>query len=341
MKRRNAAEILQKYGIQPAGKRFNIDTGGTMRGFLPAPLADQVVDYINELNVMRRVVTTYPMASRRLDIPIIIDQMNAYRAPDGTDAQAQNFTTETFNIEAKKLMVQSLVDREVFEDSQIEVQPRLLQQYARAMANAEENMLTLGDTAHAATAATVAAATEANWFTYDPRTMFDGVWTLAQADATHTRGAAATAVDGGGLDISYTHIQRAVYNLGKYVQNAGNGDIACLVDDWQAGRLKLNDDIKTASLTGLKTSPIISGELAVIFGVPIVEVPKGSNTVAVVIYRPYALFGDRRKIRIETEQVPASDQTRFVASERIAFTYALNEALCAITDLSSPSSSSS
>ena len=71
------------------------------------------------------------------------------------------------------------------------------------------------------------------------------------------------------------------------------------------------------------------------------EVPKGKEDEAILMYRPYAQLGERRKIRIETESVPASDQTRFVASMREDFVYARNEALVPITGLSTSSSSSS
>lgn len=341
MRLRSYKRVLAKAGITGANtKRFNINVGGSMRGFLPKPLANEVIDFISEQNVMRRIVNVFTLPSRRWDKPLIDTQIAAYGAQDGEEALAQNFTTSQLEFNAKKLMVQALIDTEVFEDSQIAVQPKLLEQFAQAMADAEETALTIGDTSLTHTAASLAAATANNLYKGDPRAaLFDGVFTLAQADSTHARGAAATSVSGAGSVLTHEQVNTAIFYLGKYGQNPR--DLVLLVDDWQASRLRVSADIKQVQVTGMNISPIIDGEIGTLHRIPVMQVPKGSESVAVVMYRPYAQLGDRRLVKIESERVPASDQTRFVASERLDFKYMRNEALCAITGLTTGSVSSS
>ena len=314
-------------------KRFNINSGGTVNNFLPAPLAQEFIDFLNDLNVMRKIVNVFTLNSRTLKFPLINSLMSAYYVADGGEVTKTNFTTGSVTFDSKKLMSGFLMDTEVWEDGNVDLRPIAIAQFSEAMANAEERGMILGDTAHQATAATVAAATEDNWFTGDERLMFDGLVKLAGEAA-----AADPVTPAAGSDLSHSHINTAKFQLGKYGRNPRN--LVALISSWQASRLRINTDLKDASITALMSSPIIDGQITILHGVPIMEVPALPDEEALVFFRNYAKLGDRRKIMIESDRLVDSDQTKWVASERIDFKFMRQEALLTIDNLSAATSSS-
>lgn len=318
--------------IKTIMKRFNIDSGGSVEAFLPDPLAADFVQYVYEKNVMRRLANVFKMTSRRLDRPVVDDVLSAYHVTDGNTTTATEWSTTQIAYVAKKLMSKFTMDTEVWEDGIVDLRPAVLKDFAMAMARAEESMMIEGDTAHTANAQTPGAASEQNWYTGDPRLMFDGIVKLSTATG------APTAVDGGGGNLSHTHINTARFQLGKYGSDAT--ELVCVIPRWQASRIRIDSDLKLVYLTGLAKSPIITGELMNLHGVSLVEAPSMDADVAVLVYRPYIQLGDRRLITIESDRLITTDQTQYVCTERICFKVVRNAGLCKIQNLSSVNTSS-
>ena len=163
--------------------------------------------------------------------------------------------------------------------------------------------------------------------------MFNGIWTRAQkADAQ-------TAIAGAGADLSWTHINSMRFGLGKYGRKTDR--VVILVDDFQASKLLQDNDIKQVQITGMNLSPIITGELMNLVGMSLHMIPYGTQSVAVAAYRPWLILGDRRLVKVKSEEVIASDQVRFATNERIDFVVASNEGLIATTGLSTAAAGSS
>tara|TARA_Y100000034_G_scaffold135536_1_gene207875 strand:- start:25036 stop:26037 length:1002 start_codon:yes stop_codon:yes gene_type:complete len=303
-------------------------------GFLPQVLASRLIDFVFDSNQLRRICNTVNMPARLYDFPIVSSAMDVYRIKDGVTFDSTNYTTGKVNLEAKKLGVQALVDSESVEDSVVDTVGVLLRQFAEAIADAEEEAIAVGNTAFPHTATTVASATSENGYQYDTKyDLFNGIWTRAQKDD------AQTAVAGGSSDLSYTHINRMRFGLGKYGRNPNN--VVVLIDDWQASRLLQDDDIKQVQITGMNKSPIITGELMDLIGMSVNMIPHGTQDVAVAAYRPYLILGDRRKVKVKSEEEIASDQFRYAVNERIDFVIADNAGLIATTGLSTAAAGSS
>ena len=119
--------------------------------------------------------------------------------------------------------------------------------------------------------------------------------------------------------------------------------VAVILGSEQAANLRANTDLMNASTTGWALSSMITGLNNValsnglvtnIFGVDIYEAPFCPAGEAVLFLRSSPIIGDRRMIKIKSEEIIKSDQRRFVISERIDFKVAYVEALCRLHTLS-------
>jgi len=318
-------------------KALSVATGGNLNDWLPAPLANEVIAYIREINIMRRLIASFVMTDRVMTRPKKTSALAAYHIPDGTTATTSEFTTTTLTFEAKKLMGYTLIDEEAIEDTRTlpNIIDMVLKDFAEAIAYAEEYTILQGDEDHLATAPTPSSATAANWYVHDPRIMFDGIFEAA--DGTD----AATAVDAGGGAFDLELVNQAIYNLGKF--GRVKRDLVCIVPSEQAANIRANDDFHDASKSGLSLASYITwlgsagegdGIVTVVYGVPVYEAPNAPAGEAVLYKKDCPLFGDRRRIKFKSEEVIESDQRKYVVSERVDLKFQYDDALCLIEDLS-------
>ena len=316
-------------------KALSVATGGGLVDYLPAPLAREVIKYVRDINIMRRLIRVFNQPSRNWNKPKRATGMDAYFIPDGVTATQSQFTGSKVTWEAKKLMSYVLVDEEAIEDSQPDVIQQILMDFADAIAEAEEKAILAGDTTHLATAPTPDAATEANWYVRDPRLAFDGIFYIAStADA-------ATPVAAGGGEFSTEFVNKAIYNLGKYGRNKGN--LFGLVPSDQAANIRANEKFRKANETGLALASFVNGMgsageadaiVTTIYGVKMYEAPFAPAGEVVIMHKNAAEMGDRRKIKFKSAEVIESDQRKYVTSERVSFNYNYKDMLVLIDNLS-------
>jgi len=320
-------------------KAMQVVSGGDLVNFLPSPMATKVIEYIRDLTIVRGLFKEVFMPGRTYKMPKRTSGMSAYHALDGAEAEQTSFQSGAITLTAKKLFAQSIVDEESFEDVGVNdpgLLELILQDFAGAMAEAEEYAFLQGDTTHTATAITADTATAANWFRFDPRVMFDGIFTIADGSAD-----AADEVACGAADLTPTFINKALFNIGKYGRNKAM--VKCLINSTAAANLRIDATLKDASMTGLMLSSYITGlgNVAVtnglvtnLFGVDIYEAPFAPAAQGVVFHKDSPVIGDRRLIKVKSEEIIKSDQRRYVVSERIAFENQWDESLSLLADLS-------
>ena len=309
-------------------------SGSSISSYLPAPLAAEVIGYIREINILRRLVRTFNQNARTWTKPKRAGGSSAYFIPDGTTATMSSWSSTSVQWVAKKLMSYVMIDEEAVEDSQPDVIDQILMDFADAMAEAEELAMAQGDTTHTATAPTPDSATTSNWYVRDPRLMFKGIFTAA-AD---TSAGAATSVAAGNAVLGEDMVNEALYNLGKYGRNKAR--LAGMLPSVHAAQVRENDEFKDVSKTGLALASMITGLgsagegqglVTAIYGIPFYEIPQGPAGTVAIINRNSPSLGDRRRIKLDNERVIESDQRKFVTSERISFNYDYPDALVAIT----------
>lgn len=303
--------------------------------YLPAPLATQVIDFIRDINVLRRLLSSFTMPARTWKKPKRASGMSGYYIPDGVQATESGFTSTSVTWEAKKLMSYVVVDEETIEDSQPDVISQVLKDFADAVAEAEEKVMMEGDPTHQATAPDPSSATNANWYVRDPRLAFKGIFTAA------AEGAAATTVDGNNQTFDPDMVNKAIYNLGKFGRNKTL--LIGIAPSEQAANIRANTTWANAAtsglalssyLTGLGSAGEANGIITQVFGVNIYEGPFAPAGKMVLLRRDSPEIGDRRRIKFASDVVIEQDQRKYVVSERIGFNFNYQDALCLINNLS-------
>jgi len=309
--------------------------GTSLAGYLPLPLAREVIAYIRDISIVRRLVPSFVQNARTWTKPKKANAGAAYYIQDGVTATLTGFSTAQVQWVAKKLMAFSMVDEEAIEDSQPNVIQDVLNDFAEAVAEAEEMAILEGDPTHLATAPTPDAATTVNWYNRDPRLMFEGMFTIA-ADAT----TAAPQVPAGGAVFDVDFVNVALYNLGKYGRNKSR--IVGMMPPDQAANTRSNTNFKQADVSGLSLASFITGLgsagegaglVTVIYGVPFYEAPFAPEGVVLMYQKGSPQLGDRRRIKFKSAEVIESDQTKYVVSERISFNVHWRDAFCRISNL--------
>lgn len=312
----------------------SVDAGDSdVSSYLPAPLAMQVIEFIRDVNILRKLLPTFTMSSRTWKKPKRASGMSGYYIPDGVQATESGFTSSSVTWEAKKLMSYVVVDEETVEDSQPDVLSQVFKDFGDAVAEAEEKVMMEGDPTHAATAPDPSSATDVNWYVRDPRLAFKGIFTAA------AEGTAATTVDGNNQTFDPDMVNKAIFNLGKYGRNKKN--LIGLAPSEQAANIRANTTWVDAAKSGLALSTYITGLpgagegfITQVFGVNIFEGPFAPAGKIAILKKDSPEIGDRRRIKLASDVVIEQDQRKYVVSERIAFNFNYQEALCLINNVS-------
>lgn len=325
---KNKAMILKALSVAVPGE--------SLSGYLPTPLANEVIQYIRDVNVMRRLIKTFNQNTRVWTKPRKANAGAAYFIQDGVTATLTGFSTAQVSWTAKKLMAFSMVDEEALEDSQPDVVQQVMMDFAEAVGEAEEMAILDGDPTHLATAPTPDAATSTNWYVRDPRLAFEGIFSIA-ADAVTS----APEVDAAAAVFDVDFVNTALYNLGKYGRN--KAQIVGIMPPEQAANTRSNTNFKQADVSGLSLASFITGMggagegngiVTVIYGVPFYEAPFAPAGNIVMYHKGSPEMGDRRQIKFKSAEVIESDQTKYVVSERVSFNVNYRDAFVRITDLS-------
>lgn len=324
---KNKAMILKALSVaQP---------GASLSGYLPSPLANEVIEYVRDINIMRRLIPVFKQNTRIWTKPRKANAGAAYYIQDGVTATLTGFSTTQVRWEAKKLMAFSMVDEEALEDSQPDVVQQVLRDFSEAVGEAEEMALLDGNPAHLATAPTPDAANNTNWYVRDPRLAFEGIFTIAADGVT-----SAPEVDGGAAVFDVDFVNTALYNLGKYGRNK-SALIGIMPPD-QAANTRSNTNFKQADISGLSLASFITGMgsagegngiVTVIYGVPFYEAPFAPAGNICIFHKRSPEMGDRRQIKFKSAEVIESDQTKYVVSERVSFNVNYRDAFIRITNL--------
>ena len=325
----------RKIGTLGDALRKALSTAAGVGGdFLPTPLADEFIEYVRERNVCRQIFRTVTMTSMTLDFPKILSAAKVYyQSEQAAEATETAFTTGTIRLTAKKLMSQMMVSEELYEDANTDFQIIVRDQFGGAIAEAEEEAMLMGDTAHTAGAGSEAAATDANWFTKDHRLTWDGLVTLAGRVAS-----SAPRVNASGSGMSTAFVREAMFNLGKYGRVMQN--LVVFLNPWSVNQLLDDQKLVTVDKYG-PNATIHSGEFGKLYGkITIIASNYVPDGYGVMTHVQNPVIGDRRLIKFKSEEVIHYDARRSVISVRLDFKIEHHRALCQIYNLELPSSTS-
>jgi len=329
--------------LQDAMNRIKAVTTSDGEGgdFIPLPLAREFIKFIFDANWMRQLFRVIPMNAPTRDFPKVLGQTKVYYQNTERGAATQtSVATGTVRLTARKFMSQINVSEEILEDAQEDIDLIVRDHFAKQLAAAEEEAMLVGDRAHALTTATESAANATTWFNKDHRLALNGLLTLAQDivgdfDAENRAG---NRVNGQAGDFSTRLAREAKFNMGKYGRTMS--DLILIVNPWSANQLLDDDKLVTVEKYGPKAT-ILTGEFGKLYGrISVVESAYMTNGHAVLTHRNNGYIGDRRKVRLRTDDEIQTDERLYVITERIDFQTQYQPALVNIYNLDEPATTS-
>ncbi|HEV7651346.1 MAG TPA: phage major capsid protein [Actinophytocola sp.] len=282
------------------------------------------------------LIDSFEMTDPTAYLPVEVDIPEMLYVAESTTFNATNYATsktgsQRVQVDAKKFVIHQMWSGEMEEDSIIAYIPFLRRQASMSVAHYSDSLVLNGDTTNSATG-------NINLDDADPADTkhylaFDGIRHAALVDNT------GNAVDAAGAPtLALLNAQR-----GKMIDLANKVDwghpinaneLVHLADPETADKLALLDDVLTVDKYG-QNATILNGELAKILGNPLVSTIAMSKTEAdgkvsttannntkgqISTFNTRGFkAGWRRRVMVETERLPATDQTRIVYSMRLGF----------------------
>lgn len=282
------------------------------------------------------LINSFTMTDPTAYLPVEADLPEMLFVSESTASNSSNYTTtktgsNRVQVDAKKFVIHQMWSGEMEEDSIIPFVPFLRAQASRSLAHYTDSLVLNGDTTNAGTG-------NINLDDADPADTkhylaFDGIRHAGLVDNT------ANSKDvAGGMTIGEFRAQKGRMLSTTYKHDWGHpndaGDLIHVADPQTADAIAFLDEVLTVDKFG-PGATILNGQQARILGNPLIasiDVSKteadgkvsttaANNTKGQVVSfnRRGAVVGTRRSVMVETERLPATDQTRIVYSLRCGF----------------------
>jgi hypothetical protein len=282
------------------------------------------------------LIDSFEMTAPTTYLPVEVDIPEALWVAESTANNATNYGTsktgsQRVQVDAKKFVIHQMWSGEMEEDSIIAFVPFLRRQAAYSVAHYSDSLVLNGDTTNAATG-------NINLDDADPADTkhylaFDGIRHAALVDNTANGTDAAGAVT-----LAQLHGMRSLMidtaRLVDFGHPTDAGDLVYVADPATADKIALIDELITVDKYGAAAT-VLTGEIGRIGMNPLVSsiamsrteadgkvsTTGGNNTKGQVaaFNRRGFVAGWRRRVQVETERLPATDQTRIVYSMRLGF----------------------
>lgn len=283
------------------------------------------------------LINTFEMTDPVAYLPVESSLPELSFVSESTEPNSTNYGTvktgsQRVQVDAKKFVIHQMWSGEMEEDSIIPFVPFLRRQAALSLAHYLDALVLNGDTTNAATGnINLDDANPADTKYY---LAYDGIRHAALVDNT------ANAVDVAGA-YTYDHFLSIKAKMLDYTNLMDWGhpvnpdDLVYICDPESSDKISALDEVLTVDKYG-PGATVLNGELARIAGrhplISSIAVPKteadgkvsttaANNTLGqtVVFNRRGSVMGWRRRVMVETERLPATDQTRIVYSLRNGF----------------------
>lgn len=283
------------------------------------------------------LLNSFEMTAPTAYLPVEVDIPELLLVSESTANNSANYATvktgsNRVSVTAKKFVIHQMWSGEMEEDSIIPFVPFIRRQLALSLAHYSDSLVLNGDTTNAGTG-------NINSDDEDPADTkhflaFDGIRHVGLVDNT------ANSVDSSGaIDLAKIAKARSRMVDYTYLHDWGHptsaDDLIYVGDPDTADAIAALDPVLNARIYNGGQN-LLSGQVSAILGHPVISsiaVPKteadgkvsfdtpANNTKGqlVTFNRRGFVVGWRRRLKLETERIPATDQMRIVASLRMGF----------------------
>lgn len=282
------------------------------------------------------LIESFEMTDPTSYLPVEVDIPEMMFVAENTANNSANYGTvktgsNRVQVDAKKFIIHQMWSGEMEEDSIIPFVPFLRRQASTSIAHYSDSLVLNGDNTNAATG-------NINLDDADPADTkhylaFDGIRHAALVDNVNNDNDMA-----GGITLQALHTLRGdMIDKARFVDwghPTDSNDLVYITDPETADRIALLDEVLTVDKYGPQAT-VLTGEMLKVGRHPLVVSmamslteadgkvsTTGSNNTqgqVVAFNRRGFKTGWRRRVQVETERIPATDQTRLVYSLRLGF----------------------
>jgi HK97 family phage major capsid protein len=282
------------------------------------------------------LINSFEMMDPTAYIPVEVDFPELLLVSESTASNSSAFTTSKtgsnrVTVSAKKFVAHQMWSGEMEEDSIIPFIPFIRRQLGLALAHYSDSLVLNGDTTNAGTG-------NINLDDADPGDTkhylaFDGIRHAALIDNT-----ANTANMAGAITLAALNSARGRMFDGTYFHDWGHPtdamDLVYVADPATADAISALDPVLNSRIYN-GGRDLLAGQVAAILGYPVISSAAVSKTEAdgkvsttpanntkgqvVTFNKRGYVVGWRRRVKLEVERIPSTDQTRIVASLRLGF----------------------
>lgn len=282
------------------------------------------------------LINSFEMTDPTAYLPVEADIPELLFVSESTANNSSNYSTtkagsNRVTTTAKKFVIHQMWSGEMEEDSIIPFIPFLRRQAQRSLAHYSDSLVLNGDTTNAGTG-------NINLDDADPADTkhylaFDGIRHAGLVDNTANSADLAGPVTLAALSASRGRMVDATY-LHDWGHPTSPDDLVRVADPDTADAISMLDEVVTVDKFG-PGATVLTGQVARVLGSPLIASIACSKTEAdgkvsttgsnntkgqvVTFHRGGFVAGWRRRVMLETERIPATDQTRLVYSLRLGF----------------------
>lgn len=327
-------ELTRAY--QQAVRAMDTAESGFGQQLVGAQYVGELWEAPRKLGRVFPLVDSFEMTDPTAYLPVEVDVPEMLFVPESTANNSSNYATsktgsQRVQVDARKFVIHQMWSGEMEEDAIIAFVPFLRRQAARSIAHYSDSLVLNGDTTNAATG-------NINLDDADPADTkhylaFDGLRHAFLVDNTANGSDAAGAVT-----LSLLNGLRALMidatNLVDWGHPTDPDDLVWFSDPFTADKIAEIDEYLTLDKYGPQAT-IFNGEAGRILGhrhISTIAMPRteadgkvsttGSNNTlgqVAAVNLMGSKVGWRRRVMVETERLPATDQTRIVYSLRLGF----------------------
>lgn len=332
--RRGAWELTQAY--QNAVRAMDTAEAGYGQQLVGAQYVGELWEAARKESQVFGLFDTFEMQAPTVYLPVEVDFPELLLVAESATYNASNYDTvktgsRNVTVTAKKFVIHQMWSGELEEDSIIPFVPFLRRQQQLSLGFYSDSLVLNGDTTNAATG-------NINLDDADPADTkhylaFDGIRHAGIVDNTNNKSDLAGPITYGALMGQKARMRDAT-NLVDWGHPNNPEDVVYVTDPDTGDKIALLDEVITVDKFG-SNATVLNGQVARIGRNPLITTmaqPKteadgkcsttGTNNVkgqSVCFNRRAFKVGWRRRIKVETERIPATDQTRIVASMRLGF----------------------
>lgn len=291
-------------------------------------------DVSRDLGVIAPLIRSFEMTAPTAYLPVEAGFPEMFILPESTENNSAAFATtktpsQRVSVTAMKFGIHQMWSGEMEEDAIIPYIPFLRQQAARSLAFYQDSAVLNGDTTNSASNINDSSdpADTKHFLNYD------GLRHAALVDNT-----ANLLNVGGVVTLDTFRALRALMRDDTRKVDWGHpvsrDDLVFIADPDTADRIDLIDDVVNSKLMAGNGQDLLNGQTAVILGHPVIRTMAQSKALATgfihnsagndygqltAFNRTGCVLGWRRRLKVETQRLPETDQSRIVYTLRNGF----------------------